>query len=75
MSKPENLKPLFKGHDYINLVVIGADWKPHCEEHGAMMKVTPNPNCLYRCEACGIGVDLTNTTEFIKWNITPRKDP
>jgi chromosome segregation ATPase len=35
-----------------------------------MLKVSPNPACIYRCSECGVGVDLTNTTEFIKWNIS-----
>ena len=68
-----NLKPMHQGHDYVNLVVLGADWRPHCEKHGAMLKVSKNPACLYRCEACGVGVDMTNTTEFIKWNLGEKK--
>ncbi len=63
--------PLYKREASPNLVVLGADWKPHCSEHGTMLKVSPNPACLYRCPTCGVGVDLTDTTEFIKWNLAP----
>lgn len=43
--------------EYINLVLIGADWSPHCEEHGAMNCVAPG-GTLFRCLTCGIGIDL-----------------
>ena len=64
------VKSPYKREASPNLVIVGADWKPQCSEHGAMLKVSPNPACIYRCPTCGVGVDLTNTTEFIKWNLS-----
>ncbi len=62
--------PLYAREASPNLIILGADWRPQCEKHGSMLQVTPNPVCIYRCPTCGVGVDLTNTTEFIKWNVS-----
>ncbi len=69
MDEQKQKQPMYKREASPNLVILGADWKPHCSEHGAMLKVSPNPACIFRCSECGVGVDLTNTTEVIKWNL------
>ena len=55
-----------KEQEYRNLVIIGADWKPHCEKHGAMIKTDADPVRIYRCIECNVGVDLTQAHKYIR---------
>jgi hypothetical protein len=55
-----------KEQEYHNLVIIGNDWKPHCEKHGAMIKTDADPVRIYRCIECNVGVDLTQVHKYIR---------
>jgi hypothetical protein len=53
-------------HGYVNRVMFDRNGYPSCEEHGAMNCVNKETT-LWRCLACGIGIDFGTKENLKRW--------
>jgi len=64
--KKDKESPYKRGTQYVNLIRFDANGYPECEEHGAMNCVNKERS-LWRCMACGVGVDFGDVLVFDEW--------